>query len=65
MAPWLRSTLTIGFLGAYTTFSTLSLETYRLLADGAAGLALANSAASLAGGLGAVYVGVVLARTVS
>jgi fluoride ion exporter CrcB/FEX len=22
--PWLRSSLTIGFLGAYTTFSTLS-----------------------------------------
>ena len=41
--PWLRSALTIGFLGAYTTFSTLSLETYRLLEDGAVGLALANA----------------------
>src|SRR5690348_14993205 len=26
-APWLRGAITIGFLGAYTTFSTLSLET--------------------------------------
>ena len=25
-APWLRSALTIGFLGAYTTFSTLSVR---------------------------------------
>ena len=25
-APWLRSALTIGFLGAYTTFSTFSLD---------------------------------------
>jgi CrcB protein len=62
--PWLRSALTIGFLGAYTTFSTLSLETYRLLEDGAVGLALANAAGSVAAGLAALYVGVVLGRVV-
>jgi CrcB protein len=60
--PWLRSTLTIGFLGAYTTFSTLSLESYRLLAGGAIGLALANTVGSLGAGLVAVYLGVGLAR---
>ena len=62
--PWLRSSLTIGFLGAYTTFSTFSLETYRLLADGARALAFANAVGSLAAGLVAVYLGVVAARAV-
>jgi CrcB protein len=59
---WIRSALTIGFLGAYTTFSTLSLETYRLLEDRAVGLAAANALGSIAAGLGALYVGVVLGR---
>lgn len=61
-APWLRAALTIGFLGAFTTFSTLSLETYRLLEDGALGLAFANALGSLAAGLVAVYFGVVAGR---
>ena len=60
--PWLRSSLTIGFLGAYTTFSTLSFESYRLIEDGAIGLALANMLGSLAAGLVAVYIGVVAGR---
>ncbi|HEY6016635.1 MAG TPA: fluoride efflux transporter CrcB [Gaiellaceae bacterium] len=61
-APWLRSSATIGFLGAYTTFSTLSFESYRLLEDGAPGLAAANLLGSCAAGLLAVYLGVVLGR---
>ena len=61
-APWLRSALTIGLLGAYTTFSTLSYETYRLLEDGAVGLAAANMVGSMAAGLLAVYLGVVAGR---
>jgi CrcB protein len=60
--PWVRSTATIGFLGAYTTFSTFSFETYRLVEDGAIGLALANALGSLAAGLVAVYAGIVLGR---
>lgn len=61
-ASWLRSALTVGLLGAYTTFSTLSYETYRLLEDGAVGLAAANMLGSAAFGLFAVYLGVVAAR---
>src|ERR1035441_9941093 len=32
--PWLRTALTVGFLGAYTTFSTLAFETVRLIDGG-------------------------------
>jgi CrcB protein len=62
--PALRASLMVGFVGAYTTFSTFSLETFRLIEDGAVGLALANIAASVAVGLLAVYVGVVIGRAV-
>jgi CrcB protein len=59
---WLRSALTIGLLGAHTTFSTLSYETYRLLEDGALGLAAANVLGSAAAGLVAVYLGILAGR---
>jgi CrcB protein len=64
MAPWLRTAITVGFVGAYTTFSTLTLETFRLIEDGDLLRAAANSFGSLAAGLAAVYLGVVLGRVV-
>jgi CrcB protein len=64
LPPWVRSALTIGFLGAYTTFSTLMFETYRLAEDRALGLAAANILGSCAVGLVAVYLGVVVGRAV-
>jgi CrcB protein len=63
LAPWLRSSVTIGLFGAYTTFSTVMLESYRLGSDRALGLAALNVLGSCAAGLAAVYVGVVLGRT--
>lgn len=38
----MRSFITIGFLGAYTTFSTYSLETFNLLREGEISLASLN-----------------------
>ena len=60
--PWLRIAVTVGFVGAYTTFSTLAFETYRLIEDGALALAAANVFGSAAAGLVAVYLGVVAGR---
>ena len=63
IAPWLSaSALTIGFLGAYTTFSTLMFETYRLGEDRAHALAALNILGSCVAGLVAVYLGVVIGR---
>ena len=59
---WLRSGVLVGFLGAYTTFSTLSLDSYRLLDAGHVGTALANTLGSLTAGLLAVWAGLRLAE---
>src|SRR5436853_5818511 len=64
VAPWLRASVLFGLIGGYTTFSTLSLETYALIEDGSYLLAAANSLGSVAGGLLAVYAGVVVGRAI-
>lgn len=51
LGPSGRLLLMTGFCGAYTTFSTLILETSRLLGDGEFGRAAANALGSLALGL--------------
>jgi fluoride exporter len=60
---WLQAAATVGFLGAYTTFSTLSLQIYRSTATGHLAVALANAFGSLAAGVLAVYAGILVART--
>ena len=53
----LRSLVTIGFLGAYTTFSTYSLETVTLLREGEIKLCLANVVLSNVLGIALVVLG--------
>lgn len=60
----LRGPLMIGFLGAYTTFSTLALESWRLLEDGAWLLALANLGGSVVIGIAAVLIGIAIGRAI-
>jgi CrcB protein len=57
-----RAPLTVGFLGAFTTFSTFSYETMRYLEDSAWWPALANVGANLVLGLAAVFIGLLSAR---
>jgi len=50
-----------GFLGGYTTFSTASFETVRLVQSGRAGFALANSIGTAVAAVGAAAAGLALA----
>jgi CrcB protein len=59
----MRLALGVGFLGAYTTFSTFEFETHALFDDGSWLTATTNMFASLFVGLLAVRGGIVAAKT--
>jgi CrcB protein len=59
-----RGPLMIGYLGAYTTFSTYMLESWRLVEGGSIGLAMVNLGGSIAVGIVAVVAGLVIGRTI-
>lgn len=61
----LRGPLMIGFLGSYTTFSTLTLEAWRMIEDGAWLSATLNLGGSIIVGLAAVIAGVALGRAIA
>jgi fluoride exporter len=60
-----RPALAIGFLGAYTTFSTFGLETLALLEEGSVLLAVVYVAASVLIGVGAVALGLWTGRALA
>ena len=66
--PWLepnvRLTFAVGFVGAYTTFSTFEYETMRLLQDGELLFAALNVFGSLLSGTIAVFAGFVLGELI-
>ncbi|MFI6925580.1 fluoride efflux transporter CrcB [Nonomuraea spiralis] len=54
-----------GFCGALTTFSTFSTDTWKMLAAGSTGKALANIAMNLVLGLAVVSLGYLLGRALA
>lgn len=57
-----RAAILVGFLGAYTTFSTFALESYALMEEGSFLKSALNMMLSVALCVGAVWVGIILGR---
>jgi CrcB protein len=62
--PNWRFLIPIGFIGAYTTFSTFEMETFRAIADGGWLIGALNIVGSVVAGYAALWMGIVLTRLV-
>jgi CrcB protein len=63
LSPMLRTTLAVGFLSAYTTFSTLMIDSVERSEAGAHLSALTNIGGSVMLGLAVTYLGLALGRS--
>lgn len=57
-----RSAITIGFLGGFTTYSSFNYETTRLLEEGSTAEAMLNASATILGAFVAGWLGLLSAR---
>jgi CrcB protein len=65
LAPEVRVPLMVGFIGSYTTFSTLMLESWRLVEDGDVLFLLGNIIGSVVVGMIALVAGLALGRSLA
>jgi CrcB protein len=64
LPPDVRGPVMIGFIGAYTTFSTYMLESWGLIETGSYGIAIANLGGSVVLGLVSVAAGLIVGRAI-
>ena len=63
-SPEMRALLLVGLLGAFTTFSTFSIETLNLIEQGAQIKALLNVLLSVALCIGSAWLGLMIGRQI-
>ena len=62
IGPQARSVVLVGFMGAFTTYSTYTFETAQLLRDSEWALALGNIALQNPSGVAFLFLGLILGR---